>query len=169
MIERPKIKLQLTLSDKIIEVTSYVALFAFWLMNIFSFSTLPENIPTHYNGMGEVDSYGPKTTIFLLPVLGTVLFTFLTYIIKKPETFNYTVEITEENALEQYTNSTKLIRFMKLALIILFIVIDYKTIETARDNSDGLGKWFLPFTIALIFIPVLFSVYKSFSKKENRK
>lgn len=165
MKERPKIKIHLTFTDKIIEVTSYIALIAFWLMNIFAFSTLPENIPTHYNGMGEVDSYGPKATIFLLPVLGTVLFAFLTYIIKKPESFNYTVEITKENALEQYSNSTKLIRFMKLAILILFIAIDYKTIKTATGTSDGLGKWFLPFAIALIFLPILFSVYKSFSKK----
>jgi uncharacterized membrane protein len=169
MIERPKINLPLTLLDKIIEVTSSVALVAFWLMNIFAFSSLPETIPTHYNGMGEVDGYGPKATIFFLPVLGTLLFVFLTFIIKKPESFNYTEEITEENANEQYTNSTKLLRFMKLALLILFIVIDYKTIATSKGYSDGLGKWFLPFTIALIFIPIVFSVYKSFSKKENRK
>jgi uncharacterized membrane protein len=164
MKERPKIKLQLTLFDTIIEVISYLALVAFWVMTIFAFSTLPESIPTHYNGLGEVDGYGPKATIFFLPVLGTVLFAFLTYIVKKPETFNYTVEITEENALAQYTNSTKLLRFMKLALLILFIVIDYKTIATSNGASDGLGKWFLPFTIALIFVPVVFSVYKSFRK-----
>ena len=164
MKERPKIKLPLTLFDTIIEVTSYLALVAFWVMTIFAFSTLPESIPTHYNGLGEVDGYGPKATIFFLPVLGTVLFAFLTYIVKKPETFNYTVEITEENALAQYTNATKLLRFMKLALLILFIVIDYKTIATSNGASDGLGKWFLPFTIALIFVPVVFSVYRSFRK-----
>ena len=169
MEKRPKIKLPLTLFDTIIEVTSYLALVAFWVMTLFAFTTLPESIPTHYNGMGEVDGYGPKATIFFLPVLGTVLSAFLTYIIKKPETFNYTVEITEENALAQYTNSTKLLRFMKLALLILFIVIDYKTIAISKGASDGLGKWFLPFTIALIFVPVVFSVYKSFSKKENRE
>ena len=164
MEKRPKIKLPLTLFDKIIEVTSYLALVAFWVMTIFAFTTLPESIPTHYNGMGEVDGYGPKATIFFLPVLGTVLFAFLTYIVKKPETFNYTVGITEENALAQYTNATKLLRFMKLALLILFIVIDYKTIATSNGASDGLGKWFLPFTIALIFVPVVFSVYRSFRK-----
>ena len=164
MKERPKIKLQLTLFDTVIEVAAYVALVAFLVMTIFAFSTLPESIPTHYNGLGEVDGYGPKATIFFLPVLGTVLFAFLTYIIKKPETFNYTVEITEENALAQYTNATKLLRFMKLALLILFIVIDYKTIATSNGASDGLGKWFLPFTIALIFVPVVFSVYRSFRK-----
>ena len=169
MKERPKIKLQLTLFDTVIEVAAYVALVAFLVMTIFAFSTLPESIPTHYNGLGEVDGYGPKATIFFLPVLGTVLSAFLTYIIKKPETFNYTVEITEENALAQYTNATKLLRFMKLALLILFIVIDYKTIAISKGASDGLGKWFLPFTIALIFVPVVFSVYKSFSKKENRE
>ena len=164
MEKRPKIKLPLTLFDTIIEVTSYLALVAFWVMTLFAFTTLPESIPTHYNGLGEVDGYGPKATIFFLPVLGTVLSAFLTYIIKKPETFNYTVEITEENALAQYTNSTKLLRFMKLALLILFIVIDYKTIAISKGASDGLGKWFLPFTIALIFVPVVFSVYKSFRK-----
>ena len=169
MEKRPKIKLPLTLFDTIIEVTSYLALVAFWVMTLFAFTTLPESIPTHYNGLGEVDGYGPKATIFFLPVLGTVLSAFLTYIIKKPETFNYTVEITEKNAHTQYTNSTKLLRFMKLALLILFIVIDYKTIATSKGASDGLGKWFLPFTIALIFVPVVFSVYKSFSKKENRE
>ncbi|HCQ13394.1 DUF1648 domain-containing protein [Flavobacterium sp.] len=164
MEKRPKIKVSLSLFDTIIEVTSYLALVAFWVMTIFAFTTLPESIPTHYNGLGEVDGYGPKATIFFLPVLGTVLFAFLTYIVKKPETFNYTVEITEENALAQYTNSTKLLRFMKLALLILFIVIDYKTIATSNGASDGLGKWFLPFTIALIFVPVVFSVYRSFRK-----
>ena len=160
MKERPKIKLQLTLFDTVIEVAAYVALIAFWVMTIFAFSTLPESIPTHYNGLGEVDGYGPKATIFFLPVLGTVLFAFLTYIVKKPETFNYTVEITEENALAQYTNSTKLLRFMKLALLILFIIIYYITIATSKGASDGLGKWFLPFTITLIFVPVVFSVYR---------
>jgi uncharacterized membrane protein len=164
MEKRPKIKVPLTLFDTVIEVAGYLALVAFWVMTIFAFTTLPESIPTHYNGMGEVDGYGPKATIFFLPVLGTVLFAFLTYIVKKPETFNYTVEITEENALAQYTNSTKLLRFMKLALLILFIVIDYKTIAISKGASDGLGKWFLPFTIALIFVPVVFSVYKSFRK-----
>jgi len=168
MKERPKIKLQLTLTDRIIEITSYIALIAFWVMAITSFKTLPENIPTHFNGSGEVDSYGPKTTIFFFPVMATVMFAFLAFIIKKPETFNYTVEITEENAQEQYTNATKLIRILKLALIIIFLIIDYKTIETSKGNSNGLGKWFLPFTMVLIFIPILFAVYNSFKKKENR-
>lgn len=169
MEKRPKIKLQLTSLDKIIEVSSYIALLAFWLMAIVSFTTLPENIPTHYNGLGEVDSYGPKVTIFFLPIMGTVMFAFLAFIIKKPETFNYTVEITEENAQEQYTNMTKLIRFLKLVLIILFLIIDFKTIETSKGTTNGLGKWFLPFMMVLILVPILFSIYKSFRKKENRE
>lgn len=168
MIERPKVRLQLTSTDKIIEVTSSVFLIAFWLMTVLSFQTLPETIPTHFNGNGEVDGYGPKATIFFLPVLGTLLFAFLTFIIKKPESFNYTVEITKENALEQYTNSTKLIRYLKLALLILFLLIDFETIKISKGNPEGLGKWFLPFTIGLIFLPILFSVYKSFSKKEKK-
>jgi uncharacterized membrane protein len=29
------------------------------------FNDLPKNVPTHFNGLGEVDGYGPKSTIFL--------------------------------------------------------------------------------------------------------
>ncbi len=46
----------------------------------WSYSTLPEQIPTHWNIRGEVDGYGGKWTLFAFPVLMVpmlVLFYFL--------------------------------------------------------------------------------------------
>ena len=166
MEKRPKIEIKLTQTDKILEAIGYSMLVIYWVMTIVSFSTLPENIPIHYNGLGEVDNYGGKASIFLLPIIGTFLFTILTVLNKNPENFNYNVEINEENAEKQYTNSTKMMRLMKLIVVFIFLMIDYLTIQTSKGNSEGLGKWFLPLTFGLIFIPMGYFAYKSHKFKK---
>lgn len=166
MEKRPKIEIKLTQTDKIIEAIGYLILIVFWIMNIVSFSNLPEKIPIHYNGLGIVDNYGSKSTIFILPVVGTFLFTLLTVLNKYPENFNYLVEITQKNAEKQYVNSIKMIQKLKIILLLLFVFIDFITIQASKGNSEGLGKWFLPFMIGLIFIPILYFIYKS-SKLEK--
>ena len=92
MEKRPKIEIKLTQTDKILEAIGYSMLVIYWVMTIVSFSTLPENIPIHYNGLGEVDNYGGKASIFLLPIIGTFLFTILTVLNKNPENFNFTTK-----------------------------------------------------------------------------
>lgn len=166
MEKRPKIELKLTQTDKFLEAIGYLMLIIFWIMTIVSFSSLPESIPIHYNGLGEVDNYGSKTSIFILPIIATFLFTFLTLLNKNPENFNYNVEINEENAEKQYTNSTKMMRLMKLIVVFIFLLIDYMTIQTSKGNSEGLGIWFMPLTLGLIFIPLAYFAYKSRKTKK---
>jgi len=157
----PKIKLKLTKTDKIIEAIGYLILAGFWIMVIVSFSDLPENIPIHYNVSGEVDGYSKKTSIFLLPIIGTFMFIILTLLNANPETFKYDVKITAENAQKQYANATQRMRLMKVIVIFLFLLIDYQTIQIAKGNSEGLGIWFLPLTMGLIFIPIIYFINKS--------
>lgn len=166
MKERPKIEIQLTTSDKILEASGYVLLVAFWIMNILSFNQLPEAIPIHFNGLGEVDQTGSKLSIFALPVIGTLVFTLLTIFNQHPENFNYGVEINEENAEKQYRNSTKMVRLLKLIVLFIFMLIDYFTIQTSVGNSAGLGKWFLPCVVALILIPIGYFSFKSYRLKK---
>lgn len=165
MDEKPVIKLKLTQTDKILEVISSIALIAFWLMAILSYSKLPDLIPIHYNGLGEVDNYAGKKSIFLLPIIGTLIFLILTFVVKYPETLNYPTKITVENAERQYANSTRRIRFLKLLIILVFLLIDFKTIQTALGISEGLGIWFLPLILGLIFIPMGYYSYKSYKLK----
>ena len=47
MGDRPKIKLGLTNTDKIIEFIGWILLIGTWILAILSFSNLPESIPTH--------------------------------------------------------------------------------------------------------------------------
>jgi len=166
MTKPPQIKIKLNLFDKIIEALGYITLIVFWLMTIVSFCSLPESIPLHYNAIGEADSYSQKTSIFLLPIIGTLLFTILTIINKSPENFNYNIKITEENALKQYIIATKMIRLLKVIVVAVFLMINYQTIQIAKENTSGLGIWFLPLVLSMIFIPVGYYTFKSYQLKK---
>ena len=72
--ERPVIKIELTTADKMAEVIGVLVLVTFWAVTLFYYSKLPDTIPTHYNISGQADDHGSKTTILLLPVVGTILF-----------------------------------------------------------------------------------------------
>lgn len=166
MEERPKIKLELTTADKIFEIVGWFLILAVWGLIITNYSNLPDTIPTHYNGAGQADGFGGKATILMLPLIATILFVGLTVINKFPHIFNYPTNITQDNALRQYTYATRLIRYLKLIVILIFGLIAFKTIQNANGEADGLGIWFLPMTLGLIFIPLTYYIIKSFKTKQ---
>lgn len=164
-MKRPRIKIELTVTDKAVEIIGWIALLTIWGLVISSYSNLPDTIPTHYNGMGKADGFGSKTNILILPMIASFLFVGITILNKFPYIFNYPVKITVENAFRQYTNMTRMLRYLKLILVMLFGLIAFKTIQGANGHSFGLGVWFLPLTIGLIFIPLTYFIMKSFKTK----
>lgn len=71
MFNRPKLKLKITPLEFIskhphndfICFGSLVYLFINW-------SVLPEKVPAYYNALGEVDRWGSKGEILILPIIG---------------------------------------------------------------------------------------------------
>ncbi len=167
MNKRPKIELKLTQTDMILEIFGWAAIFGIWTLTLVNYFELPEIIPTHFNGIGKADGFGNKANILILPFVSTLLFVGLTILNKYPHVFNYPSEITNENALHHYTNATRLIRYLKLIIVIIFGLIVFKTIQNVKGSADGLGTWFLPSIIAMIFIPIIYFLMNTNRKKKN--
>ena len=165
MNKRPRIKLQLNQTDKILEVVGWVSVFGIWALPLINYFDLPEIIPIHFNGAGKADGFGNKTHIFVLPIISTLLFIGLTILNKNPHVFNYPSQITKENAVHQYTNATRMMRVLKLVIVLLFGLIIFKTIENVNGNADGLGTWFLPFTIGLFISLTIYFLIISMKDK----
>lgn len=166
MEERPEIKPELTTTDKTIEFIGWLSIVAVWFWTINSYNNLPETIPTHFNGAGQADGFGGKGSILALPIIATILFIGMTILNNFPEAFNYPVSITQENALRQYTSATRMIRYLKLIIVIVFGLLVFKTINTANGQPVGTGFWFLPLILGLIFIPVFYFLIKSLRAKQ---
>lgn len=162
MQKQPKIKIKLTTTDRIFEMLAWVLILSIWILTIINYSKLPETIPIHYNGFGQADGFGGKATILTLPIIATILFVGLTALNRFPHIFNYPTTITQDKALKQYTNATRFIRYLKLIIVIIFGLIAFKTIQNANGEANGLGVWFVPMTLGLIFIPLIYFVIKSF-------
>lgn len=165
MKTRPKITLELSSLDQALEIAGWFALATLWWLALMSYFKLPDTIPTHYNLAGEADSFGSKNTIFTLPILGAVVFVGMTVFNRYPHIFNYPTEITAENAPNQYTNATRMIRYLKLAVVLLFAFLVFKTSSVATGRTEGLGIEIYVVLFFLITLPMLFFVRQLMKKK----
>jgi uncharacterized membrane protein len=58
---------------RLVDAVALVALVAIWIVVLAAFPSLPATIPTHFQLDGTATGYGPKGTIFLLPIIATVV------------------------------------------------------------------------------------------------
>jgi len=127
-MERPRMKIPLTTTDKAVEIIGWLGLLTLWALVISSYSNLPDTIPTHFNIAGKADGFGGRTNMLIIPLIATILFVGMTILNKFPHVFSYPTKITRENALRQYTGATRMVRYLKLILVILLGLIAFKTI-----------------------------------------
>lgn len=165
MEARPKIVIEKSDFDNLLESLGWLALLLMWGVAIYGYFTLPAVIPTHFNGAGRVDAYGGKITILLLPLVGTFLFAGLSILSKYPQAYNYPALVTPDNALRLYTMGTRLIRSLKVSIMAIFLMIMVFTHLTAAGRADGLPWWFFPVTMALLVVPAGYYTYEMFQAK----
>ncbi len=160
MNERPKIKLELTTIDKALEILGWTSILTLWVLIITNYNSMPDEIPIHWNLAGKADRFGDKVYILPFSIVPTVLFFGLTILNEYPHVFNYPTDITEENALSQYRNATRLIRYLKFIIVVIFQLMALETISYVNGDK-GFGIWFQPM-MALFFTPLLYFVIRSF-------
>ncbi len=163
--KRPKYKIELTNSDLVIEIVGVLLLIGNWILIAMVINDLPAQIPTHFNLAGKPDAYSGKHAIIVLPIISSIIFIGLTFLNKYPHVFNYPVTITVDNAERQYTVVTKMMRNLKTAVVLLFSLILLQTVKIALGYSQNLSKYFILFTIAIIFLPTVFFIIKSIRAK----
>jgi len=166
---RPILTLKLSGVDIFMELFGWLSLIGIWVLVFLNFQDLPETIPVHFNAAGKADGFGSKWTTLTLPIVASVLYIGMTILNKFPHVFNYPTEaLTEENALKNYTNATRLIRVLKLVLVIIFGLIIFRTLQNINGTAEGLGVWFLPLTFGMIFIPITYYIVKSTRKSKAK-
>lgn len=157
---RPRIKVPFDTFDMIVEFSSITLILLMWTYTIITFSDLPETIPTHFNSHGEADDWGSKWTIWIIPFIGSILYTGLFVINKFPHLHNYMVNITEENALKNYKFSTRIVRVINFLCALLMAYITYKIIVGAKGEYVSMGSWFFPVIIGTSIIgPIILIIY----------
>jgi uncharacterized membrane protein len=162
--KRPRIHIQLQSFDYLFEILAALGLLSLLGLSIFYYGQLPDQIPSHFGSDGRPDSYASKSSLWLLPILGSAIFGLMTYINRRPDWFNYPVKITPQNALTQYTMATRLIRVLKASVTILFAYLVWGIISVSEGIQEGLSTWLLLLPLGILVFSFIY-VFKSVANK----
>jgi len=159
--ERPRISIPLTTPDIVVELASIAILILMLIHTIIEYPNLPDTIASHFNAKGKADGFSDKAFLWFIPCLSIGMYAVLFFLNKYPHLHNYMVNITEENALKQYTFSTKVLRVVNFLIVLIFGYINFKIIEGAKNGNSDLGMGFLITAIAgSIILPVIIVIYQ---------
>lgn len=163
--ERPKLKVPYSALERTIQSATRILLAWYFVYLIVQWGDLPAKVPMHFNGKGEIDRWGSKGELIILPIIGLLIYAGMAALSRFPHIFNYPVKITEENAARQYALARTMICWLNLEIVALFAYIGWASIQAAKGGTAGLGLWFLPVVLVVIFGTLGVYLAKAFKQK----
>lgn len=158
--KRPKLKIPKTKSEWVWDIIGLSFYFFTIILIIVVWGDLPDKVPAHYNAMGEVDRWGSKGLLIVLPILGVLIFGMMQAFEKIPWTHNYPERLNEENAPQFYLNSRKMINQLKNICLISFSLISIESISIPLDWGFRFGMWFLPLFLIGMTLPIVIGLIR---------
>lgn len=157
---RPKLDMPKTTGEKIADIIGAGALLLAILYIALNWSSLPAEVPAHFNGAGDVDRWGSKFELLILPAIGVGLFAMMHVIEKKPHIHNYPERINETNVEAFYKTSRSMLNILKNLCNILFAYIIYEIILVAQEKVNSLSMVVMFPIMVAIFAVLIVGVVK---------
>lgn len=148
-------KLKYTKFQCVMEILSILLLIGMIIFLCSYWNQIPDTIPGHYNAMGQVDRWGNKSEVLILPILNIFMYLLLTVISFFPQIWNMPVKITDTNRVPVYQCSKTLLIIMKTQVVGIFFYLTYNT-----ATSVSLSVYFLPIMILLVFGTMLYFIIR---------
>ncbi|MEI7554576.1 DUF1648 domain-containing protein [Candidatus Chlorohelix sp.] len=158
--KRPVLRLNYNSGEKILEVAGLGLVGLTIGLTINSWGSLPERVPTHFNAVGQPDGYGEKGTFLIVPIILTILYLSLMLVSRIPHYFNYPWNITPQNAAGQYRLARQMLLLLRVEIAAIFFYIHWQGLEVSFGRSSGLGVWFLPIFLVMVFGTLLIYIIR---------
>ena len=159
---RAKLKVELPKSKRewVWDIIGYGVYLASIIFLIYSWNSLPNEVPGHFNASGEVDRWGSKYELLILPTIGALIAVLMQFIEKFPESHNYPERLNEKNVKEFYLLSRKMANSIKNIALIIFALVLFESISIALERGHLLGQWLLPTIVISVLVPIGIGIVK---------
>jgi uncharacterized membrane protein len=154
--KRQTIIIPKTKSEKVWDIIGYSYLIGTIFFLVMVWVNLPDQVPAHFNGFGEVDRWGSKWELIILPIISIFLLLMMQFLEHHPEWHNYPARLNESNAKSFYLLSRKIMNIEKNICLLILQTIQMESIAIAFDWFNGFGIWFLPTAVLAALLPLLF-------------
>ena len=112
---------------------------------------LPAQIPMHFNARGEVDGWGGRASLLIMPLIGLVMDAVLALSMRFPKTWNAGVRITLYNRARIYRILRDMMAETRLGMAILFAGFAvYQSLLPEHFSGNIVGILLLPTLIPLV-------------------
>ena len=119
---------------------------------IVGFSNV-EIIPLHINIHGEVDNYGSKWELFILPAIALLIYLLMSWLERNPQLYNFPSS-KKHGRKEQEKIGVELISWLKVITVLIFVLI-----EILMITNPYLVLWAtLPFTVLLLYVCIKYTL-----------
>lgn len=146
--------------DWIIEIICLILLVGVTVYLIFNWGSIPDKIPAHYNWEGNIDRWGNKTELMILPIMSWFLYLLITGLQQVPLAWNTGVKITEENEERVYRTLKYLLETLKL-----IVVADLTYLAVNSLMGKPLSGWFMLIVLAAVFGDLIFWIVRLYQVK----
>lgn len=157
---RPKINIPKSKSEWIWDTLGYAFYIGSIILLLAVWDQLPEKVPAHYGFSGEVDRWGSKSELLLLPGIGFLILVTMQALERFPEVHNYPDRLNASNAPSFYLNSRKMLNQVKNICLVIFALISLESVSVAMKWTEGTGIWLLPILVVGALTPVVIGFIK---------
>ncbi len=148
---QPKLELESTSLQRALLVLAWMAVALNAGVIAYYWPQLPASVPQHFDASGEVDGWGPRALLALLPVLSLVLVGGITWLMRYPHLYNYLWPITEENAPRQYQLANQMLAAIEAVTAFMFAIMSWEICRIAVGETGSMMPYFLPVMMILLF------------------
>lgn len=146
--------------DILMEVLCLVLLVGVTIYLGINWSSLPDKIPAHYDFAGNIDRWGKKGELLIVPIMSWVLYGMITGVEQIPAIWNTGVKVTVENRYRVYRVLKYMVKSLKLIMVVDF---SYMTIQSLSGQS--LPGWFTLLFLVIIFGDLIFWLWRLYKVK----
>ena len=140
-----------TLWQRVLGILSPALLLGTVVYILIRWPHLPEQIPLHYNIAGEIDGYGGRGMLLLMPVLGLVTDGVVALAGRFPKSWNTGTKITLFNRVRVYRLVRDLMAELRLAMALFFGGFAvYQSLLPEHFSGNVIGLLTL-----LMFVPIV--------------
>lgn len=146
-----------------VEIITLVVLMTMIIYPLLIWNSLPDKLPMHYNAAGEIDRWGNRGELLILPVIGIFMYGLLTLVSSFPSAWNIPVAVNRENRSRVYQCTKSMLVLMKLEVILLFAYLEYQ-VTGQRELSGG----FLGIVLFVIFGTLIYFIRRMYKVAKRR-
>lgn len=166
--KKPKIEVKPTATDKKLILIGWGVVTLNFIVVLMFYFDLPETIPVHFNLKGEINGFGSKSILWIIPAISAALYliTSILALKLKPYYMNYPVKVTEKNAKELYALGIRMLAVMNLTTVTIFLlttmifILKINGIVDTIDVKTLIGLWIVIALLPFIYTFKMFTIPK---------